>query len=96
MTTTPEFTESQHRMVSDWHFCKNHSEEFQVLGRFSVTCAMRTVVSLNPRASRKDFIQVFAYIGFNKGTLAIQFAKSRKFDAVTLGKVLKADGSFQE
>jgi len=96
MMATPKFTESQHQLVSDYEFCKDHAEEFQVLGRFSITCVMRTVAALNPKATRKEFIQLFGWIGLNKKTLAIQFAKSRKFDVAVLGKVLKENGSFEE
>jgi hypothetical protein len=35
-------------------------------------------------------------MGFNKSTLGIQFAKSRKHDAEMYGKILNADGSFSQ
>lgn len=96
LSKTPEFSAIQHRAVQDMEFCRNHPEEFQRLGRFSITCAMRTVVSMNAKMTRKEFIEIFEYVGFNKSTLGIQFAKSRKFDAKMYGKTLSADGSFSQ
>jgi hypothetical protein len=96
LDTMPEFNDIQYRASNDWRFCKDHPEEFQRLGRFSITCAMRTVVSMNAKMTRKEFIEIFEYMGFNKSTLGIQFAKSRKFDVKCYGKTLNKDGSFSK
>lgn len=82
--------------IADMEFAAAHPEEFQKLGRYSITCAMRTVAALNPGLTRKQFVEAICSLGHNKTTAAIQFAKARAFDVSEYGLVLAADGSLEE
>jgi hypothetical protein len=59
-------------------------------GRISTTRIMRYVAAINPDASRKLFVEALCtrtadHVPCHPGTVAQQFANSRKFDAEAYG-----------
>lgn len=48
---------------------------------FGIAESIRTTVSMNPELNVADFIIALEPAGVNKGTIRIQYAKSRAIDA---------------
>jgi hypothetical protein len=69
------------QFMADLAFLRANPEEFVVRGRFSLTCMLRTLASLNPDMSAPVFIALCNASGINTTTARIQFAASRKLDA---------------
>ena len=68
------------RLKSDMRFALENEAEF----KYSLCPMLRYVASLNPEATREQFVEVMAHFEVNPKTAAIQYRASRKFDAENL------------
>lgn len=54
---------------------------------------LRYVASLNPSATREQFVKACSEAGYRENSCANRFRESRAFDVVAFGYVLNKDGS---
>jgi hypothetical protein len=61
-----------------------------------IAARLRYVAFVNPEATQASFVAAAVRVGFNRGTAAIQFRKSRAMALADFGGELLADGRWIE
>lgn len=84
-----------HLLAAAWAECLADPDEFTVAGRFSVTCAMRTLIAWYPDMTRREWLAAAPGLGIHPTTARIQFNRSRAISA-EMDATINPDGSLAE
>lgn len=86
----------QDRIKADMEQAKDRDECIGYDGRVSITKMIRYAASMNPEATRAQFVETLVAMGHNRSTVGIQFAKSRQESALCDDVEVARDGSLRE
>jgi hypothetical protein len=86
----------QDQIRVDMEQAKDRDECVGYDGRVSITKMIRYAASMNPEATRAQFVETLVAMGHNRSTVGIQFAKSRQESALCGDVEVANDGSLRE